>query len=103
MQTVTPTTTITVDGSTFDVAQMSAEVQQMVTYFDDWRQQEAVATSKLLMVRSALRDIQNTLLETIQKERSEALKKAQALGIIPPAADTDTQTPTPKEPENEAY
>lgn len=97
MQPVQPTTTITIDTSTFDVSLMSQEVQTMVAYFDDWRQQEVDATSKLLMVRSALEQIQRTLLETIQKERNEALTKAQALGIIPAEAQEATSPSDPKE------
>lgn len=82
------TTTVNVDETVFQVDKMSAEVQQMIAYFDDWRQKEADATSELLMIRAALKDIQATLLETIQKERAEALKKAEALGIIPASTET---------------
>lgn len=102
MQPVQPTTTITVDKTIFEVSQMSPEIQQMVAYFDDWRQQEADQTSKLLMVRSALRDIQNTMLEAIQKERNEALKKAQALGIITPALQAEANPSEPKDPSHES-
>lgn len=87
---IEPTTTITVDNVVFDVSKMSAEVQQMVAYFDAWRQEEIDLTSRVLMTRGALRDLQNSLLETIQKERAEALKKAEALGIIP---NNDAETP----------
>lgn len=83
MQPITPTTTITLDDVNFEVAKMSKEIQDLVAYFDDWRQKELDAASELLMVRSALEHIRTRLLTAIQKEREEALQKAQALGIIP--------------------
>lgn len=82
MINIEPTTTITVDETTYTVEKMSAEVQQLVNYFDHCREKEATAAADLMVARHALRDIQNTLLATINKEREEALKKAEALGII---------------------
>jgi hypothetical protein len=82
---VQPTTTINVDNAVFDVSKMSPEIQQMVRYFDEWRQNEADATSQVLMARNALQNLQNTLLQAIQKERDEAAKKAEALGLTAPA------------------
>lgn len=84
MTPVQPTLTIAIDDAVYEVAKMSPQVQQMVAYFDDWRQKEADLTSEVLLVRGALRDLQNTLLQTIQTERAEAQKKAEALGLIPP-------------------
>lgn len=67
---VEKTQTITMDNESFDVTSLSAEVQQMVAYLDDWRQREVDLTSNLLMVRGALRDLQNALVEQIQKDAS---------------------------------
>jgi hypothetical protein len=69
MHQVQPTLTITIDDQNFDVATMSDQVRQMVTYMDDWRQIEADKSSELLMARSAIHDIQNTLLVTIRQEQ----------------------------------
>lgn len=76
MPRVQQTTTISVDDKVFEVANMSANVQQLVAYLDDWRQAEADAMSQLLMVRGALRDIQNTLLTAIQAEQADDGQKA---------------------------
>lgn len=92
MPAIPQTTSITIDESVYEVAKMSQEVQQMVTYLDEWRQKEADLSSDLLMTRAALRDLQNTLLETIQRERAEAQSKAEALGIV--AAPTAAPEPT---------
>lgn len=72
---VQPTLTINVDGAVFEVAKMSADVQQLVRYFDEFRQREVDLTTDLVMVRGALRDMQNTLLQTIQVERLAAMQK----------------------------
>lgn len=71
MTQVQQTTTITIDDTVYEVASMGANIQQMVQYLDDWRQREVDTTSELLMVRGALRDIQNTLLAAIQAEQAE--------------------------------
>lgn len=82
---VTPTTTINLDDATFEVARMSAEIQGLVRLFDECRQVEADASSQVLMARHALVNVQNTLMQAIQKEREEAAKKAEALGLVPAA------------------
>lgn len=68
---VQQTLTITVDDQVFQVADMSEEIKQMVVYLDDWRQHEADQTSELLKTRAALRDIQNMILNQIQKDQAE--------------------------------
>lgn len=72
MQPIQPTTSITVDGETFAVADLSTEVQQMVQYLDQWRQDEVDQASDLLKTRAALRDIQNTLLQQLQQDKAKA-------------------------------
>ena len=83
MPQVQPTLTITIDNNVFEVANMSPEVQSAVMYMDEWRQKEADVTSKLLMVRAALNDVQNTLLKTIQAEAAAA---NQVTEVAEPAA-----------------
>lgn len=78
MVQVQPTTTISIDDTVFEVASLSPEIQQMVQYLDDWRQKEVEATSELLMVRGALRDLQNSLLQAIQQSQSSADSPAPA-------------------------
>lgn len=86
MPTIQPTTTITIDTTVFDVASMSAEVQQMIGYLDDWRQREVDTTSELLMIRGALRDIQNTILTAIQSDQAAAVESLTP-DDTPPAAE----------------
>ena len=72
MQPVQPTTSITVDNETFAVTDLSAEVQQMVTYLDQWRQDEVDEAAALLKTRAALRDLQNTILQQLQQDKAAA-------------------------------
>lgn len=99
MNPVQPTTSITFDNTTLEVSKMSADVQQMVAYYDDWRQKEVELVSKLIMVRSALRDMQTQLIQNLQSDREETLKKAEALGIVPSV--TGAETPTTEDKPNE--
>jgi hypothetical protein len=75
MLQIQPTTTISIDDKVLDVTSMSPEIQQMVQYLDDWRQRELDTTSELLMIRGAMRDIQNTLLQSIQKAQTASAEK----------------------------
>lgn len=83
--TVQPTTSITLGDAVFEVERMSNEIKQMVAYFDAWRQKEVDLQSDILQVRGALQNLQNQLVAAIQKEREDAVKKAEALGVVPPA------------------
>lgn len=82
---VPPTTTITFDDKVFEVAKMSKEIQQLITYFDDWRQREQELASDLMMVRSAQRDLQNTLLAQVQEELKPKVEEAAPAVETPPA------------------
>jgi hypothetical protein len=82
MQPIQATTSITVDGETYTVSSMSNEVKQMVQYLDDWRQDEVDQASQLLKTRAGLKDLQNTLLQQIQKENAEAAEAAIESGDI---------------------
>ena len=65
------TTTITYENSVFEVAKMSAELQNAVAYFDDWRQREQELTSDLTMVKAALNDLRNSIANQIATELAQ--------------------------------
>ena len=83
MQKLLPTTTVNIDDAVFEVASMSPNVQSMIQYLDSWRQKEADLTSDLLMVRGALKDLQNQLLVQIQEERATAAAEAESVSDDP--------------------
>lgn len=87
MQPVQPTTSITIDGETFAVAELSNEIQQMVQYLDQWRQDEVDQAAELLKTRAALRDIQNTLLQQFQADQEAAAREeaAESAPVLEPA------------------
>ncbi len=97
-----PTTTINVGDAVFEVARMSSDIQHMIAYYDEWRQREIDLTSELLQVRGALRDLQTQMATAIQKEREDAAKKAEAMGLVPaapapaPAAPVEDAKPAAK-------
>lgn len=72
MAKIQETITVTIDDKSYEVAQLSDNVKQMIGLMDEWRQKEADLTSDLLMARAALRDIQNTLLNAIKAETAPA-------------------------------
>lgn len=77
MAKIQETTSVTIDDATYQVADLSDNVKQMIGLMDDWRQEDADLTSKVLMVRAAIRDIQNTLLTTIKQEIAEKAAEGQ--------------------------
>ena len=84
------TLTITIDDATYDVASASEEIQQMVVYLDEWRQNEADEAAALLKTRAALREIQNMILAQIQKEQEPAEETADGEEVEEEAAVEET-------------
>jgi len=76
MAKVTQTLSVTVDDVTYNVADMSDQVKQMIELMDEWRQQEVDISGQLVMVRSAIRDIQNSLLLQIRQEQAQVAQAA---------------------------
>ena len=72
MAQIQETTTVTIDDKSYEVASFSDNIKQMIALMDSWRQKDADMTNDLLMVRAAIRDIQNTLLTAIKEEVAPA-------------------------------
>ncbi len=68
MAKIQETINVTIDEKTYEVASLSDNTKQMIGLMDEWRQKDADMTNDILMVRAAIRDIQNTLLATIKEE-----------------------------------
>lgn len=73
---VQETLTLTVDGVQYNVAEQSDEIKQMVVYLDEWRQDEADEATMLIKTRAAIRDLQNTIVQQLQKEKTKANEAA---------------------------
>lgn len=76
MSPVQPTTSITIDDVTLDVSELSQGAQQLLATYDDWRNEEVEAQSKLLMVKAALRDLQREIYAVIVADRDAAASEA---------------------------
>jgi len=90
MAKIQETVTVNIDNSSYDVAQFGDNIKQMITLMDEWRQKDADLTSELLMVRAAIRDIQNTILSNINAELNPP-----AEGGVAGENGGDTQAETP--------
>lgn len=78
MTKIQETLSVTIDEQTYNVADLSQNTQQLIRMMDSWRQKDADLTDDLLMVRAALRDIQNTLLTTIKDEVAQQAQEPAA-------------------------
>lgn len=58
---IQPTLTIQLDDKIVLVSECSETVKTLIGYYDDWRQKEYDINGELLMVKSAMRDIQNVI------------------------------------------
>lgn len=82
MKQLPPTTTLAIDDkTTFEISKMSPEIQQLVEFYDDWRQQEQERISDLNMVRAALRDLQQQLTVRVQEELAQAAPAEQSPAV----------------------
>lgn len=63
---VETTTQLSIDDVVYAVDECSAEVQQLVGFMDDWRQREIDTQSELVLVRAAIRDVQNNIVNLIK-------------------------------------
>lgn len=90
MAKIQETVTVNIDDKSYEVSQFGDNIKQMIALMDEWRQKDADLTSELLMVRAAIRDIQNTILSNINAELNPP-----AEGGVAGANGGDTRAETP--------
>ena len=95
MPKIQATQTINVDGVPFIVERMTPQIQQMISMMDDWRQDEVDTTSKLTMIKAALRDLQNNIYVAVKAEQEKA-KNQEEKKMDDPVV--DPRRPNPPEP-----
>lgn len=76
MPQIQKTLTLTIDDKQYSVEEVSTQIQQLVALFDEWRQEEQDAQSKLLLIRAGLRDIQREIYNVIVADAQAAAAKA---------------------------
>lgn len=83
MKQLEPTLTLQLDDKTFEIAKMSPRIQQLIEYYDDWRQREVEITSDLNMVKMAQQALQTQIVQAVQEE----LKTAEQPSASPEVTD----------------
>lgn len=89
---ITPITTITVDENTvLNVSDCSEKVQELVTYFNDWRQREADARSEMLLAQQGLKNLTNEIITQVKADMApaEEAAPADAPAEVAPATDSE--------------
>lgn len=88
MATVQPITTLNIDGAALNVADLSAQVQGLVTVYNDWNQDLANAQSKFQQLQAALNDLSRQIILQIKADNDAAAKAANDASVeAAPAAD----------------
>lgn len=75
---------LTIDDTTFIVADLPAEIQQLVKKYEDWRDRLVVAQDEVILVQSALQTLGQSVVGSIQqfetaKAEAEAAAKEEAV------------------------
>ena len=68
---------VNVDGTPYQVSDMSEIVQELVIYYNQWRKEEFEAKSELFKLQAAMRDMSREIVGTIKKEVEEAANKVE--------------------------
>ena len=101
MQTIEPITIINVDDVPHAVSDMSTDVKRLVSFYDDWRTEEAQLKGDTLKVQAAMRDISREIITTIRREKEQADAEQAAIAAaqeknIEPANDVIEATDEPE-------
>jgi hypothetical protein len=70
-----PITTLQIGDRRLEVSTLSPETQRLIKVLESWRQHELDLTNELMMVQSALRDLQREITNTIQVEPTDDQEK----------------------------
>jgi len=68
---------VTIDGNERPVSALPAEAQQLIRFYDDWKQKEVEARSALLLAQTGMRSLANEI-AAIVKKADEAAEEAAA-------------------------
>lgn len=76
MATVQPVTTLNIDGTAFNVADLSTEVQTLVGVYNEWNQDLVSAQTKFAQLQAALNDLSRQIILQVKKDSDAAAKEA---------------------------
>jgi len=75
-QTVQPVTTLNIDGTAFNVADLSDKVQALVGVYNDWNQDVVNAQSKFAQLQAALNDLSRQIIMQVKADQDAAAAAA---------------------------
>jgi len=90
MATVQPVTTLNIDGTSFNVADLSQQVQGLVGVYNEWNQKLADAQSSAALHQAALNDLSRQIIMQVKADNDAA---AAAANDAAPAADATPVAP----------
>lgn len=76
MATVQPISTLNIDGTAFNVADLSQQVQGLVNVYNDWNQALADAQSKAALHQAALNDLSRQIIQQVKADQDAAAAAA---------------------------
>jgi hypothetical protein len=88
MATVQPVTTLNIDGTVLQVADLGAKVQALVTVYNSWNQKLADAQEQFALVQAALNDLSRQIIVQIKQDSDDAAKAANDAAAVNEAAAT---------------
>lgn len=95
MATVQPILTLNIDGTAYNVTDLSAQVQALVGVYNDWNQSLADAQSKAALHQAALNDLSRQIIQQVKTDAdaaAAAANDAAAAAPAPEAASADVVT-----------
>ena len=96
MATVQPISTLNIDNTAFNVADLSQQVQALVGVYNEWNQDLANAQSKLAQTQAALNDLSRQIIMQVKADQDAAAAAANDASAAP-AVDAPVADATAKE------
>ncbi len=91
MPTVQPVTTLNIDGTTLQVADLGPRVQALVNVYNEWNQDLADVQGKFAQIQAALNDLSRQIIVQIKADSDAAAATANdAAAVDAPAAPAQT-------------
>lgn len=72
MTQVQPISTLNIDGTAFNVADLSPQVQSLVGVYNDWNQALADSQSKAALHQAALNDLSRQIIQQVKTDAEAA-------------------------------
>jgi len=65
------TKVVTIEGKTLVVESLPAEAQQLVAFYDDWKQKELEFRSDMMMAQTAMKGLANQIAAVVMQAEEE--------------------------------